>query len=201
MAGKILVSTAYLPPVTYFSLIAGAGEVFVERQESYLKQSFRNRCYILSTHGPQHLTIPVYKGSQHKTPVRDICIDYSKRWQQVHLGALTSSYKASPFFEFYFENIERIISKNHKFLLDLNFELIEVLLKMLSIKKTLTYTSVFEPAIKSDYDFRYTISPKTESTVKVKEYFQVFKTSMGFVPHLSVIDLIFNMGPDSINYL
>jgi hypothetical protein len=201
MAGKILVSTAYLPPVTYFSLIAGAGEVFVEREESYLKQSFRNRCYILSTHGPQHLTIPVYRGSQHKTPVRDISIDYSKRWQQVHLGALTSSYKASPFFEFYFENIENIILKNHKFLLDLNLELIEALLKMLNINIAISYTSVFEPANNSDYDFRYTISPKMESTVKVKEYFQVFNTFKGFVPYLSVIDLIFNMGTDSINYL
>jgi hypothetical protein len=72
---------------------------------------------------------------------------------------------------------------------------------MLNIKTTITYTSVFEPANNNNYDFRYTISPKMESAVKVKEYFQVFKTSKGFVPYLSVIDLIFNMGPDSINYL
>jgi len=201
MAGKILVSTAYLPPVTYFSLIAGAKEVFVEREESYLKQTYRNRCCILSAHGLQSLSIPVYRGSQHKTVIRDISIDYSKRWQQVHLGALTSSYKASPYFDFYFEIIEKIISQNHKFLLDLNLELIEAILKILNIKIKVSHTSVFEPVNNRDYDYRYTISPKLRSSVKVKEYFQVFDAGQGFVPNLSIIDLILNMGPDSINFL
>jgi len=201
MAGKILVSTAYLPPVTYFSLIASALEVFVEREESYLKQTFRNRCYILSAHGPQSLSIPVYRGSFHKTVIKDIAIDYSKRWQQVHLGALTSSYKASPYFEFYFEIIENIIIKNHKFLLDLNFELTDAILKILHLKTTISHTSVFEPVNNLDYDYRYILSPKLKSSFKVKEYFQVFDEGSGFVPNLSIIDLIFNMGPDSINYL
>ncbi len=201
MAGKILVSTAYLPPVTYFSLIEGAKEVFVEREESYLKQTYRNRCCILSAHGPQSLSIPVYRGSQHKTVIRDISIDYSKRWQQVHLGALTSSYKASPYFDFYYEIIEKIILQNPKFLLDLNFELIESILKILNIKIKVSHTAVFEPVNNRDYDYRYTISPKLRSSVKVKEYFQVFDAGQGFVPDLSIIDLILNMGPDSINFL
>ena len=115
MAGKILVSTAYLPPVEYFSLIAQADEVSVEREENYLKQSFRNRCYILSVHGPQLLSVPVYLGSQHKTPLKEIRIDYSKRWQQVHLRAISASYSASPYFQFYFENIEKIINKSFEF--------------------------------------------------------------------------------------
>ena len=129
MAGKILVSTAYLPPVEYFSLIHNADEVLIEREENYLKQTYRNRCYILSAHGPQVLSVPVYLGSFHKTPVKDIRIDYSKRWQQVHLRAMTASYRSSPFFEFYFEEIEKIISKNHEFLIDLNTELTEVILE------------------------------------------------------------------------
>ncbi|MCX6255506.1 MAG: WbqC family protein [Bacteroidia bacterium] len=120
MAAKILVSTAYLPPVEYFSLILRADEIFIEREENYLKQTYRNRCKILSAHGPQILSVPVYLGSLHKIPIKDIRIDYSKRWQQVHLRAMTASYNSSPFFEFYFENIEKIISKNHEFLLDLN---------------------------------------------------------------------------------
>ena len=111
MAGKILVSTAYLPPVEYFSLISHADEIYVEREENYLKQSYRNRCYILSSHGRQLLSVPVYLGSQHKTPVKEIRIDYSKRWQQVHLRAITASYSSSPYFQFYFENIEKIISR------------------------------------------------------------------------------------------
>ncbi len=126
MAAKILISTSYLPPVEYFSLISHANEVFVENEENYIKQSYRNRCYILSAHGPQLLTVPVYLGSQHKTPTKDIRIDYSKRWQQVHLRALTAAYNSSPYFQFYFENIERVISKRIDFLVDLNMELSEV---------------------------------------------------------------------------
>ncbi len=98
MAGKILVSTAYLPPVEYFSLISRADEVLIEREENYLKQTYRNRCYILSAHGPQLLSVPVYLGSLHKTPVKDIRIDYSKRWQQVHLRAMTASYSCITLF-------------------------------------------------------------------------------------------------------
>src|SRR5664280_3240390 len=120
MAGKILVSTAYLPPVEYFSLISRADEVLIEREENYVKQSFRNRCYILSAYGPQLLSVPVYLGSQHKTPLKEIRIDYSKRWQQVHLRAITASYSSSPYFQFYFENIEKIIARKTDFLFDLN---------------------------------------------------------------------------------
>jgi hypothetical protein len=122
MPGNLLLSTAYLPPAEYFARIANASEALIEKEENYLKQSYRNRCYILSPSGQQPLSVPVYLGSLHKTPVKDIRIDYSKRWQQVHLGALVSSYNSSPFFLFYFETIEKIILSNHKFLLDLNME-------------------------------------------------------------------------------
>ncbi|MCX6321367.1 MAG: WbqC family protein [Bacteroidia bacterium] len=201
MAGKILVSTAYLPPVEYVSLISRADEVLVEREENYLKQTYRNRCYILSAHGTQLLSVPVYLGSLHKTPVKDIRIDYSKRWQQVHTGAMTASYNSSPYFEFYFENIEKIISKNHEFLLDLNMELIETLLEILKMKKTISYTTNFEPVGEMENDFRYKIAPKEESPFTLKEYFQVFNNGEGFVPGLSIIDLVFNMGTEAVDYL
>jgi WbqC-like protein family. len=197
MAGKILVSTAYLPPVEYFSLISQADEVLIEVEENYLKQSYRNRCYILSEHGPQLLSIPVYLGSQHKTPLKEIRIDYSKRWQQVHLRAITASYNSSPYFQFYFENIEKIISKKIDFLIDLNMELMESVLKMLKIKIGITYTTNFKPVGEAENDFRYKISPKKESQFFVKEYMQVFEICNCFVQGLSIIDLIFNMGPEA----
>ena len=201
MTGKILVSTAYLPPVEYFSLIAQADEVSVEREENYLKQSFRNRCYILSVHGPQLLSVPVYLGSQHKTPLKEIRIDYSKRWQQVHLRAISASYSASPYFQFYFENIEKIIKKNVEFLIDLNLELTESVLKMLKIKTKLTYSTNFKPVSEDENDFRYKISPKKETQFFVREYIQVFNNDNKFVHGLSIIDLIFNMGPEASGYL
>jgi len=201
MPGKILISTAYLPPLEYFSLISGAEDVSVEKEENYLKQTYRNRCYILSAHGPQLLSVPVYQGSLHKTAVKDIRVDYSKRWQQVHLRAMAASYNSSPYFEFYFENFEKIISGNHVFLLDLNMELTMHVLEILKIDKKLFYTKKFEPVCGYQYDFRYRISPKAESSFSEKRYLQVFESNTGFIPNLSMVDLIFNMGPEAVKYL
>jgi hypothetical protein len=201
MAGKILVSTAYLPPVEYFSRISNNDEIFIEKEENYLKQSYRNRCYILSAYGPQILSVPVYLGSQHKTPIKDIRIDYSKRWQQVHLRAITTAYSSSPYYQFYYESVEKIISKKIDFLIDFNMELTELILEMLKINIKLTYTSSFEPVGVNENDFRYNISPKVKSHFLIKEYSQVFKTGNSFVRGLSIIDLIFNMGPEAISYL
>jgi hypothetical protein len=201
MAGKVLISTAYLPPLEYMSVISGADEILIEKEETYLKQSYRNRCYILAAHGPQLLTVPVYLGSLHKTLSKDIRIDYSKRWQQVHLRAMTASYNSSPFFEFYFDIFEKIISTDHKFLLDLNMAAAEAVLQILKIKTCISYTESFEPADNRAFDFRYKINPKKESSYPSKRYLQVFDTGNGFVPNLSIIDLIFNMGPEAGNYL
>jgi hypothetical protein len=201
MAGKILVSTAYLPPIEYFSQLSYAKEIFIEREENYHKQTYRNRCYVMSAHGPQLLSVPVYLGSIHKTPVKDVRIDYSKRWQQVHLGAMTASYNSSPYFQFYFENIAKLISKNHPFLIDMNTEITECILEILKLDRKISYTTVFRPVDEHENDLRYLITPKKESAHTAKEYLQVFNLNGSFVPHLSIIDLIFNMGPEAVNYL
>jgi hypothetical protein len=200
MKGKILLSTAYLPPIEYFSAISQSDEVLIELKENYLKQSYRNRCYILSAHGPQMLTIPVFLGSLHKTPIKDIRIDYSKRWQQVHLRAMEASYNASPYFEYYFENIEKIISKKQEFLFELNMEILLSVLSMLKIKRQFSYTSEFVPVENNDSDLRYKISPKKISQYSNREYLQVFANENGFVPDLSIVDLLFNQGPESVNF-
>ena len=201
MPGKILLSTAYLPPIEYFSYIKKADEVFIEREENYIKQSYRNRCYILSSGGTQLLTVPVYKGSFHKTPVKEIRIDYSKKWQQVHLRALNASYKSSPFFIYYYENIEKTILADHEFLLDLNMALLKAIFNIMKINVKINYTADFKPVSNTEDDLRYTINPKIESGYKSREYIQVFNTDKGFIPGLSIIDLLFNMGPESRNYL
>ncbi len=200
MSGKTLLSSAYLPPVEYFALIKGANEILIEREENYHKQTFRNRCKILTSNGPLVLSVPVINRNLPKTGIKDIEIDYSKRWQQVHIRAITSSYSSSPYFQYYFENIEKIIHRNHKFLLDLNMDLLMATMEILKMNKRITYTTVFEPVIDLDHDFRYRIIPKAVSNYAAKEYFQVFNKS-GFVPGLTIIDLIFNMGPESEAYL
>jgi hypothetical protein len=200
MLRKILLTTAYLPPLEYFSAISHADDIFIEYEENYLKQSYRNRCYILSSHGLQCLTVPVYLGSQHKTQVKDIKIDYTKRWQQVHLRAITASYSSSPYFQFYFENIEKIISGNNEFLLDLNMRLTITVLEMLKLRRSLTCTTSFQPVVDAENDYRYKISPKKESHYSAREYMHVFDSGDQFIHRLSIIDLIFNKGPEALEY-
>lgn len=198
---QILLSTAYLPPAEYFYYISGAGSVLIEKEENYIKQTYRNRCYILSANGPQLLTVPVLKGNAFKTAIKDTRIDYTKRWQQLHIGAIRSSYGSSPFFVHYFEDIEKIINRNHLFLTDLNMELLQLMLKYFKMKNKVTYSESFLTAGTQENDFRYSISPKKKSSYSSKKYFQVFENINGFIPGLSIIDLLFNMGPDSGKYL
>jgi hypothetical protein len=201
MSGSILISSAYLPPVEYFSLILNADNVLIEGKENYHKQTYRNRCCILSTGGIQTLIVPVYLGSFHKTPIKEIRIDYSKRWQQVHQRAIIASYGSSPFFEFYFEDFERIIMEKHELLVDLNSRLTDLAIKILGLKKPIRFTDSFIPAGKIETDYRYTISPKKKSVLAPKEYTQVFRFNNSFTGGLSIIDLIFNMGPEAAEYL
>ncbi|MBN2861722.1 MAG: WbqC family protein [Bacteroidales bacterium] len=201
MPGDLLLSTAYLPPAEYFAYLKDSEQVYIEREESYLKQSYRNRCYIFTTNKIQILTVPVLLGSFHKTLLKDIRIDYSKRWQQVHLRAIISSYGSSPFFLYYFDGIEKIIREKHEFLLDLNTELLLALLRMLGIKCRVSYTTRFLPDKGMQNDLRYSISPKKASSYRTKKYLHVFTPEEGFVQGVSIIDLLFNTGPDAAKYL
>lgn len=196
----MLLSTAYFPPAEYFSLIKNAEEILIEREENYIKQTYRNRCRILTANGVMTLSVPAMKSSSLKTPVKSMLIDYSKRWQQVHIRAMASSYNRSAFYQFYFEDFEKILLRNHKFLIDLNIEILNKCLEILEINKCISYTSSFQPVENSDNDLRYSISPKITSEYISKPYFQVFNNNE-FVPGLSILDLIFNMGPESADYL
>ncbi len=201
MYGRVCLSTAYLPPSEYFAAIADYDEVLIEREENYLKQTYRNRCYILSANGIQQLSVPVLLGSFHKTPVRDIRIDYSKRWQQVHLGALMSAYGSSPFFIYYFETIREIITGNHTYLLDLNKMLLEAILKMIRLDKKVSFTDVFNPVEGNSNDLRYSINPKKPSRYRPGKYQQVFESDLQVSARLSILDILFNAGPETKTYL
>ena len=204
MTGKLLLSTAYLPPVQYISLLSDAEEIFIEKEENYIKQTYRNRCIILTANGPMTLSVPVKRGSVHKTNIKDIEIDYSKRWQSVHLMAIKSAYQSSAFYEYYYERFEKAILNNHRFLLDLNLVSLNEILVMMKMESRITYTSHFEPISNDLHDYRYQINPKSQknkSLFEAKKYFQLFQGESGFLPNLSIIDLIFNTGPEAVNFL
>ncbi len=202
MPESVLLSSAYFPPAEYFNKIKNAGEVMIEKEENYIKQSYRNRCYIHSPNGPQCLTVPVLRGSFHKTPVKEIRIDYSKRWQQVHVGAIKASYTASPYFIHYYEDIECLIMKKHSFLLDLNMDILHFINQMLGLKIDISYTVSFSSVNNLTNDFRYSLTPKLNSYYKPSgNYIHVFGNQTGFFKGLSIIDMLFNTGPDTLALL
>jgi hypothetical protein len=201
MPGKVLVSTAYLPPVDWFSVISRSDKVYIEGHENYIKQTYRNRCYILSAHGQQMLSVPVLEGSRHKIPITEARIDYSKRWQQVHLGAIRSSYRLAPYYEFYSGEIEEAIAAGYKYLWELNTKLLNILVQMLKLNCSISITRFYEPASEEENDYRYRLEPGKISQFQNKRYFQVFSTPEEFASNLSIIDLLFNQGPDAGKYL
>ncbi len=201
---KVLLSSAYFPPYHYFALIQRYRDVLIENQENYIKQTWRNRCRICSSNGPMNLSVPVLEGSFHKIPFSKVRIDYTKRWQQVHLGALEASYRAAPFFEFYYDKIREVINARYEFLWELNLHSMNTVCGILKLNASLELTDIFnrEPYVPGD--FRYSLSPKKgvpESTFRKKSYSQVFSDRFGFIPWLSILDLLFNEGPFSLKYL
>lgn len=200
MSQKALVSTAYLPPISYFSIIASHGNVTIENCENYIKQTYRNRCNILSSHGIQVLTVPVLRATVHKVKINEVRIDYSKRWQQVHLRAMIAAYKSSPYFDYYFDDIEKLICEDHEFLGELNMSLLSAILKMLRLDAGISLSADFTPPVGAPSDFRYSLVPGTHQFINSGKYTQVF-ADKGFISDLSIVDLIFNTGPEAIKYI
>ncbi len=200
-----ILSTAYFPPVQYFSKILNCDNIIIEQHENYTKQSYRNRCEILSPNGKQTLSIPVIKKSGSKQFIKDVKIDYKNSWQSLHLKALKTAYLSSPFFEFYIDAFLPFFEKKQTFLFDLNLEIINTILSELQINKSLKLTKEYI----TDYDFpdfRSSIHPKEKFQIKDKsfkavKYPQVFFEKFDFIPNLSILDLLFNEGPGSENIL
>ena len=200
----IILSTAYYPPVSYFASIIHARRVTIEQHGTYRKQSSRNRCSIFGPSGLQSLTVPVERGSFHRVAVDEITIDYSRPWQENHLRSMKTAYNSSPFYEYMADELLQPILNNHSRLLDLNNEILDVILDFLETGAEITRSSEYisEPGGLSD--LRESIDPKKAADNPRPEmpfYFQVFSIEKGFIPDLSILDLIFNMGPESYSYL
>ena len=203
---EAILTTAYLPSVEYFFAIAQSGRVLIEQNELYQKQSYRNRCRIFSAGGVEQLIIPVIKDGSHSRPIRDVRIDYSDNWLLRHKRAIDAAYNSSPFYLYYKDDFTGIFDSRPEFLFDFNMKFLELLLELIGLKADMRLTDKFESEYPSG-DFRARIQPKYKGETlmreykKEKTYFQVFSNKLGFQPNLSVIDLLFNEGPDSVSYL
>lgn len=215
---KAILSTAYFPPIEYFAVMANSQQVYIQGGEMYQKQSYRTRCSINSANGVLVLTMPVLRSnsqadspeakSTHKVYIEDIHIDYSKPWVLQHKRAIEAAYMSSPFFEYYKDDIFPILESNIDSLFELNLKLIKVIAELIGIDCKISVAKEYltEDKLNDITDYRETIHPKRgnnilESMKLNKPYYQVFTNKQGFVKNLSILDLLFNEGPNSISYL
>ena len=219
-----LLTTAYFPPVSYFAAMAqemsglisrrGDGSsielspsvVYIEACENFQKQSYRNRCLFYGADGVQTLSFPIkHEGGTHKIPITEIKIDYKKPWVEQHKRAIVSAYRTSAYFEYYQDELFEILDRKYEKLFDLNMAIIRFFLEKTGIKVELRLTEDY--AVKPEMeDLREIIHPKRPNTILSdldleKPYFQVFSRKYGFQSDLSIMDLLFNEGPDSIMFL
>jgi len=201
----ILLSTAYFAPIHYYTRVVHHQTIFLERFEHFNKQTYRNRCVILGGNGIIPLVVPVEKGRTKKVYIRDLKIAYDEDWQRKHWRTLFSAYNSSPFFEFYKDEVYPLFNDRKKFLLDLNNEVHEVICELLEIEDSMILTDDFEKVPENTLNLRDIISPKNKKQPDVQFqpeiYTQVFHEKFGFVPNLSILDLLFNEGPNSVNIL
>lgn len=191
--------TAYLPSIQYISYFVKTEDVSIELYETYQKQSCRTRCRVMTANGIQTLTVPVIKVNGNHTLTKDIEISYKESWQQTHLRCLESAYRKSAYFDYYFPYFEKIYKQKFNTLVEMNDFCLKTILKLLKVKKEYTFTDDFEK-ITDDKDYRVSLS-KEDGTATTSQYYQVFADRHGFVPNLSIADLLFNEGPNSISYL
>lgn len=215
---QVLLSSTYFGPVQWYQKLFRYDRVRVEACDSFMKQTYRNRCVIVTTAGTQVLTVPVERGAETvapggdsaagKTLMRDVRISDHGNWRHLHWNALASAYGESPFFEFYADDIRPFFERRWTFLYDFNMEICAKMCELAGIEPDISATSEYLPAgdeaLAGTDDLRDVIRPKhpqEDSSFVPRRYYQVYERKHGFLPNLSILDLLFNMGNESVLYL
>ncbi|UFH35614.1 WbqC family protein [Flavobacterium acetivorans] len=197
-----LLHPTYFPSISHFTALVQAEKLIFEIEDNFQKQTNRNRTYIYSPNGIQLLNIPIKHSKLNRQKTKEIRIENDFDWQKQHFKSLESAYRSSPFFEYFEDDIRPIFEKKHDFLLDLNFKTLEVISKCLRMKFNFeTTTEFFQETDPNEFlDFRFLTNGKKDSSV-FEAYPQVFDDKHGFINNLSVLDLLFNEGKFTVDYL
>ena len=199
---KTLLHPSYFPSISHFAAMAQSDSITFEMEDNFQKQTNRNRTYIYSPNGIQLLNIPIKHSNLSHQKTKDIKIEQEFDWQKQHFKSLEAAYRSSPFFEYFEDDLLPIFQKKHTFLMDLNFEALEITAKCLRMKLEFDTTTEYFHEIENPQitDFRYLINGKKDHSI-FEPYTQVFDDKHGFLNNLSVLDLLFNEGKFAMDYL
>ncbi len=195
-----LFSTAYFPSISYMARFLAEDEPLIEVFETYRKQTYRNRCRVMTANGVESLSVPVVKVHGNHTMTKDIIISPVEPWQHIHSRCLESAYKAAPYFDHYYDYLRPIFEGHFERLVDLNDAALQAVLRMLKVKKEIVHTTDYMHEVENDLREAFTPKKAIENN-SFPEYYQVFGTKFPFAEDLSVLDLVFNEGPEAVEYL
>ena len=198
----IILSTSFFPPVQYFTHLFAIQNVLIEACEFYQKKTYRNRYLIYGANGIIPLSVPVEKSNNPKQLIKDVRVSYDMAWNETHWKTIESAYNSSPYFLYYEDEIRMIFMKKWNFLFDMNIASINAIENCLEIKTNISLTTTYQPSGFYKEDLREVIQPKIHTDRDKNfipvEYRQIFALKHGFIPNLSILDLLFNKGPETL---
>ena len=197
---NIILHPTYFPNIAHFVAMVQAKGVTFEMDDNFLKQTYRNRTYIYAANGKLLLNIPVIHTQKNRQKYRDVKISNDTNWQDLHWKSLLSAYSTSPFFEFYRDELEPLFKLKPDFILDFNLKCFETVCDCLQLHINASKTEIYQKQIEGKIDLRFLVNAKMDEPL-FEPYTQVFSSKHGFMNNLSILDLLFNEGPNTLQYL
>ncbi|CAL1517341.1 WbqC family protein [Chitinophaga sp. MM2321] len=198
--GTLLIESQFFPPIDFYKTLIKHDILQIEKYEHYQKLSFRNRCYVAGPNGRMILSVPLARGKNQRTVMKDVRISNEEKWQSLHWKTLVSAYRRSPWFEYYEADFEGLFQKQYDFLLDWNMACFEWINSKLGLSVPVTFTESYQKDVPGVTDARGTILPNVISAEPTR-YTQVFQERAGFIPGLSILDPLFCEGKQALSVI
>ena len=194
----ILIHPNYFPNIYQFTQIIKANNILFEVSDNYQKQTFRNRTYIYGANGKLGLFIPVIHTHKNRELFKDVKISYESNWMDLHLKSLQSAYRSSPYFEYFEDNFIKLYSEKEKFLVDFNIKCIKLISNLLDLDLDFKISNEYVEKTNDIIDLRDLSNARKEKKIETPKYIQVFESKHGYLNNLSILDLIFSEGTNSV---